>query len=490
MWVGALVALLVICYTVVVAAGFRSPLGYDESYNLQVPWYLAHTHRYATDGSLYTDYGVRDFDALISTGPTVLFPIGLAYMIVGSNLWVARALMSAWFVALAAASYVLGRRIGGHWAAYAAVLAVLAVNTGAEWPVAGSGWPNGYVAGPGDVLGEIPAAALLMWAAITMSDHRWRASGTLLGFAILTKVLAVIALPAFLLAAFISLRALPVQERLSRLAVLTGWLAAPLVGWQAIRLAWLGPDRYGERVFDFVNNMTTLGSGLAPDRFSIWDGRTMLLVHSTHLPALTGCLVLTGVGLLLSGRGRTATDHPPSARLATSALYGAAFTILGWWLLVSDTVVYRHVVIAILLAVPVGAAWLVREAVSRDATRWVAVTAICALGAQAVSHAATAREFPESLDSQVRASHFLAKKHPSDLRFVAWWMNPELRILGNVQSLPLRDKAGLLVIGPMQQNRQDPALLAKSLDLCDRSPRRVYGYVLCWVNRPVDGPKS
>lgn len=489
MWLGVLLALIVACYAVVVAAGFRSPLGYDESYNLQVPWFLVHSHRYATDGSLYTDYGVRDFDALISTGPTVLLPVGLAYMIVGSNLWVARALMSAWFLALAVASYVLGKRIGGPWAARAAVLALLAVNTRAEWPT-GSGWPNDYIAGPADVLGEIPAAALLMWAAIAMAGLRWRTSGALLGCAVLTKVLAAIVLPAFLLATFISLRALPVRERLFQLAAFTGWFAAPLVGWQAIRLAWLGPERFGERVVDFMNNMATLGSGLAPHRFSIWDVRTMLLVHSTHLPALTGCLVLTSVGLLLSGRGRSTADHSRSTRAATSALCGAAITILGWWLFVSDTVVYRHVVIAVLLAVPVGAAWLVRQAVSRDATRWIAAAAICALGAQAVSHAAAARDSPESLDSQVLASHFFAKKYPSSVRFVAWWMNPELRVLGDVQSLPLREEAGLLVIGPMQQNRQDPALLAKSLDLCDRPPSRVYGYVMCWVDRPVDGPKG
>lgn len=486
---GALVVLIATCYTVVVAAGFRFPLGYDESYNLQVPWYLAHSHQYATDGSLYTDHGVREFDALISTGPTVLLPIGLAYMFFGDNLWVARALMSAWFVALAIASFVLGRQVGGRWAGCAAVMALLAVNTRAEWP-AGSGWPNGYVAGPGDVLGEVPAAALLMWAALAMSSHRWRTSGTLLGLAVLTKVLTAIVLPAFLLAAFVSVVALPIRQRLSRLAVFTGWLAAPLVGWQAIRLAWLGPDRYGQRVVDFMDNMVALGSGLAPDRFSIWDVRAMLLVHSTHIPAITGCLALAGFALLLSGRERPVANHSPNTRSATIALCGAAVTILVWWLVISDTVVYRHVVIAVLLAVPVGASWLVREAASRDTTHWIAVVATCALGAQAVSHASTAFETPQALDSQVRASHFLAEKYPSEVRFVGWWMNPELRVLGGVRPVPLKDKAGLLVIGPMQQNRQDPALLAQTLDLCDRSPRRVNGYVLCWVDRPVDGPNG
>lgn len=161
----------------------------DEAFNLTVPVNLLAGLGYASDGAL-SGSTITLFDARISTGPTVLLPIA-AVLATGADLVIgARLVPLAYWVLLLAGLAVLGRRIGGRWAALLAVAVPLAFT-------ANSGFSP--IQGPADILGEIPAAALVVWALIVLPRRAWLA-GLLVGLAIQAKLIALLVLPAFAIA--------------------------------------------------------------------------------------------------------------------------------------------------------------------------------------------------------------------------------------------------------------------------------------------------
>ncbi|WP_175985682.1 hypothetical protein [Microbacterium tenebrionis] len=115
----------------------------------------------------------------------------------------ARLIPLAYWALLLVGLAVLGCRIGGRWAALAAVAVPLAFTTGAG---------NSPIQGPADLLGEIPAAALLVWALIVLPRRAWLA-GLLVGLAVQAKLIALLAMPAFAVALWVSAPGASVRER-------------------------------------------------------------------------------------------------------------------------------------------------------------------------------------------------------------------------------------------------------------------------------------
>src|SRR5690606_10736307 len=58
------------------------------------------------------------------------------------------------------------------------------------------------IQGPADLLGEIPAAALIVWALLVLPRRAWLA-GLFIGLAIQTKLIAILVLPAFAVALWV-----------------------------------------------------------------------------------------------------------------------------------------------------------------------------------------------------------------------------------------------------------------------------------------------
>ena len=187
-WLSA--AALVVCHVLV---AWQSLVVFrfweDEAFNVTVPLNLLDGLGYTSDGAL-SGSTLTPFDVRISTGPAVLLPI-TAVLATGIDLVIgARLVPLLYWVLLLIGLGVLGNRIAGRWAALLAVAVPLAYNTTVG---------VSPIQGPADVLGEIPSAALLVWALVVLPRRAWLA-GLLVGLAIQAKLIVLLALPAFAVA--------------------------------------------------------------------------------------------------------------------------------------------------------------------------------------------------------------------------------------------------------------------------------------------------
>lgn len=230
-WV--LVAVVVLAQLAVIAPEFFSTrLWEDEAFNLTVPLNLLAGHGYASNGLLSTGQ-LAPFDVRISTGPVVLLPVA-GVLATGIDPVVGGRLVSAvFYLGLLVALWLLGRRLAGRWGALFAVLVPVALNTN-QLP--------SPVQGPIDVLGEIPAAALIAWSFV-LARHRPWLGGLILGLAIQTKFIGLLAAPTLLVYVWFVVAGQPWRERLRRCVWFTVWAAAPTaVYWLAVlvSLGWAG----------------------------------------------------------------------------------------------------------------------------------------------------------------------------------------------------------------------------------------------------------
>ncbi len=144
-----------------------SGLDVDEAYNLQVSWHLWYERSYATAHGW--------FDPYISTGPTVLIP---AALFIPLHPLAARLVTIAYLVAL---TYVVQRWYTGSY-----VRTLLWF--GSLWVL-----PHGqlYLT---HVLGEIPGLFFVLAGFVAISKTRYGLGGVLLGLAVVTKQIYVLAL--------------------------------------------------------------------------------------------------------------------------------------------------------------------------------------------------------------------------------------------------------------------------------------------------------
>ncbi|MGN7861667.1 hypothetical protein ACTJI8_13895 [Microbacterium sp. 22303] len=213
----------------------------DEAFNLTVPRNLLAGLGYTSDGTL-SGSTLTPFDPRISTGPVVLLPVAGVLAFGVDPVIGARLVPLAYWMLLLAGLGVLGRCIAGRFGALIAVALPLAFNT------ADSVSP---IQGPADLLGEIAAAALIVWALIVLPRRAWLA-GLLLGLAVQAKLIALLALPAFAVALFLLTPAAPFWPRLvaalRRSVVPLVFVATPTVLMELIALASMGFTGYVRHV--------------------------------------------------------------------------------------------------------------------------------------------------------------------------------------------------------------------------------------------------
>ncbi|GAB6859037.1 hypothetical protein [Microbacterium xylanilyticum] len=174
----------------------------DEAFNLTVSRNLVAGLGYTSDGAL-SGSTLTPFDPRISTGPVVLLPVAGVLALGADPVIGARLVPLAYWVLLLIGCAVLGRRLAGRPGALVAAALPLAFNT------ADSVSP---IQGPADLLGEIAAAALLVWALIVLPRRAWLA-GLLFGLAVQAKLIALLALPAFAVALFLLTPVAPFRQR-------------------------------------------------------------------------------------------------------------------------------------------------------------------------------------------------------------------------------------------------------------------------------------
>ncbi|MDQ0613808.1 hypothetical protein QF046_001449 [Microbacterium sp. W4I4] len=331
-----LAAALLVCHVIVIQHSLGARFWEDEAFNLTVPRNLLAGLGYASDGAL-SGSTLTLFDPRISTGPTVLLPV-TAVLAFGADAVIgARMIPLAFWIALIAGLIVLGRRTAGRWAALLAASVPLAFNgLGSVSPIQG----------PTDLLGEVPAAALLVWALVVLPRRAWLA-GLLVGLAVQAKLIALLALPGFAVAL---------------------WVLAPGHGWQRIvqtlKRSWLplvlagvptllvevaaflsmGSAKFVEHLRGLAHFVRGGGQHVQPTTV---PQKLETLAGAWFVPSWVGiatavlCVLLI-VGGLLAVRGRaTDADRLAVMLIAVSAVGALAF--VGWWSTAAHTPLWvRH----------------------------------------------------------------------------------------------------------------------------------------------------
>ena len=343
----------------------------DEAFNLTVPRNLVAGLGYTSDGTL-SGSTLTPFDPRISTGPVVLLPVAGVLMLGVDPVIGARLVPLAYWVLLLVGCAVLGRRLAGRSGALIAVALPLAFNT------ADSVSP---IQGPADLLGEIPAAALIVWALIVLPRRGWLA-GLLLGLAVQAKLIALLALPAFAVALFLLTPPAPFGRRLvatlRRSLVPLVLVATPTLLIELTALVSLGVAGYRTHLRELLGFVRSGGQAGPPTTI---PQKLSLLSDSWFLPSwlVMTALLLSVIAVLwaavpaplhtFSGHDTTNDvalrrrwwDRDPHV-LALG--FGSAIGLLafvGWWAQASQLPLWvRHPAVGVYAFAPLLAAVVVR----------------------------------------------------------------------------------------------------------------------------------
>ncbi|SJN40797.1 hypothetical protein FM104_11080 [Microbacterium esteraromaticum] len=360
-----LAAGLLACHLVVIVHGFGARFWEDEAFNLTVPLNFLAGLGYSSDGALSGSV-ITPFDPRISTGPTVLVPV-IGVLALGADPVIgARLVPVAFWAVLIVGLVLLGIRTAGRWVGLVAAAVPLCFNgLGSVSPIQG----------PADLLGEIPAAALLVWAVIVLRGRPWLA-GLLVGLAVQAKLIALLALPAFAVALWL-LTPGRARERIVGLWK-RSWLPLILVGvptllFELAALLSMGMNGYIEHLRGMVHFVRGGGQHVAPTSVS---QKLETLAGAWFVPAWVAvvtvivCLSLAVAGLVVS-RGATAVEADARARallLAATAAVGA-LAFVGWWATASQLPLWvRHPAVGVLAFLPmlvIAAIWGARVLIDR-----------------------------------------------------------------------------------------------------------------------------
>lgn len=363
----------------------------DEAFNLTVPRNLLAGLGYASDGAL-SGSTITLFDARISTGPAVLLPVA-AVLTTGIDPVIgARLIPLAYWMLLLAGLWVIGRRIGGRWAGLAAVAVPLAFTTSAT---------VSPIQGPADLLGEIPSAALLVWALVVLPRRTWLA-GLLVGLAVQAKLIALLALPAFAVALFLLAPGsgwARVRAWVRRSWVPLLFLALPTFLMEVAALVTFG---FG----GFIDHLRALlgfvRSGGQPGEPTTAVQKITTLAESWSLPVWAAVAVAVVSMILIVGGLRVARGSSSVAVLYVSTAAVGAVAFVGWWATASHLPLWvRHPAPGVFAFFPIlaaGAVWGAQRMLREQRLRVISVVAVgvvvVGLGAGAAVHAVAATQPP------------------------------------------------------------------------------------------------
>jgi 4-amino-4-deoxy-L-arabinose transferase-like glycosyltransferase len=335
----ALLIVVAVAAVVALATIFERGLWEDEAFNLTVPINLVAGLGYSSDGTLSGSL-VTAFDPRISTGPIVLLPIAAGVLAGVDPVIAGRLVAAVFFAALVAVTALLGRRLGGPWGAVAAV-AMLAVFDGSQ--------SLSPIHAPTDILGEMPAAALLAGAALVL-PRRPRTAAVLIGLAALAKTIALLAAPALFVVLFIVASDAAIVRRIVRAAAATALAAVPVVAWEVIIFISLGPTGYIDHLRLSVAFIRTGGqqgyetslADKAEVLFSSWHGPWQLAVFVTLL--LIGIVVAVTVARIRrDGRSGLRAFARNDVVLVLLFTVLGLLAFLGWWMTARHTPAWvRH----------------------------------------------------------------------------------------------------------------------------------------------------
>lgn len=436
----------VAAYLVLLVKQLGYGLEFDESSMLDVVRSLARGEGYG-GGGLWQG---QEFGAGVTTGPVLLVPAAVAWMVTDGSLAAVRVVPILFFLGYLAGAWMLFYRWAGRWPALAAVAAPLLL------PVLSPDLANRSLM-PGRLVGELAALTCLTWAAYLLTRHRPLWAGLVAGLSIQTKFIFVVPVVVLLI-----------------LWVFTQWVArrdglggitwryvvgaaAPTVAFELVKLVRLGPAGYMENVerfqsFSNQQEQTMLGTW----RWLVPKSESLAELLSGPMVGF-GVVALAGLGFWLitlrvrerGEPGRRRTTASLDALMGIGCLTVAATAYLAWWFLRSTQLSVRPAVPAVLVLLGVACAVsvvLVLDALATSEGRLRAVAlmvVVMVVGTLVLSIAyqgiklARDNSGAELLANQRAAAAVLLESTPALPQ--TYWFSPEFGILTD---LPFERESG------------------------------------------------
>ncbi len=358
---------------------------YDDAFIASVAKNTARGYGYST-----SYHEIDPFDPEVSTGPSIIFPTALLIRVVGNRYWVPNltitaAIWTALLLLIAQVHRRLPKTQAYVWTGL--VAAGLLIFTTGEF----------------GLLGEVPAVCLIgscfIWLSDPGEDDRVKGmlAGLALGLAIQAKLIALFVVPAAALfqaaAALGRGRSSRLHLRWTRLAWCLAGLAMPLAAWQAYQVIGAGSLAgwadvqlrelgflAGPRSLSGVGQVRLAASAIGVVKVNVARNAVALSMYAGGwwrlLPALCG-LGIAAVMLFRSPRASLQT------RRLACLLSSAVLVHLSWWLAISPTGWYRHLLPGIMYGLLLTAV-LVSEATRLSFRFGAIVTASCAVTAALV----------------------------------------------------------------------------------------------------------
>ena len=423
-------SLITICSVLIILSVF-TPLGYDESYNLQVSSNIASYGDYATNGSLFE--GVpKLFDPLISTGPTLLVPLALLFAIDTAPILQYRLIcllitilffVLVWKIINTSVKNRNTKNVYFKLATFTFISAII-ISLSSQ---------NIFATAVGEPL----ALCFFIIACLFINNDRYAYAGTAIGLAILTKTVFLLSVPVFIL---ILLK--KYKKSLRNILPILLALLLPLIIFEFYRFYSfdfnLGLYKLNlKEALEFFKAGGSGATGSAGISQILFDK----ILSITHLNATTTSLffVVPFVAIITWTlyevydifRRITFTNNLDFIKNNNSLLLigGTVVIWIGWWVIISDRAYGRHALPGIILLLVLLAVLFISKYRS---TRYInTLTGSLVLASIAIFTAVILNtiKLPQPLSMQLadieRIEYIFKNKK---LYHYGWWQNPEIQL--------------------------------------------------------------
>lgn len=313
---------------------YYSTLSFDGAMNFQVSKNLFSFGEYATNYN-----GITVFDHTIQTGSPLLFPVAIVFFIFGINIFTAQIPSVIYLLLLTVTIYYVSSKLANNWISLITLLVFLQTPFLLEFAV------NGY--------GEIPTLFFILLGTyffykLERSDitNKNRISifiGILFGLAYLTKTIALIAVPSFLIVFLLDVLLLKKNEIRYYILISISFFV-PVILFEIYKFLSLGYYNYvswWSVELSHIFSQSGVTSGFQ-DSIGIFDKLTthfLLLSGFLDLPP-TWLLIFLIVPYILIATKVTIDfliNKLNNISISILFLSGISSTYLIWWLLVTPT---------------------------------------------------------------------------------------------------------------------------------------------------------
>lgn len=437
------------------------PIDYDEAYNLQVADTLSKGGGYASYGALRGAKWL--FDPYITTGPTVLLPMALIWFLSSENIWLAHIFMLSFFLAYLISLYGLFKfENDSKLPSIVAIAIALCLSIT-----------------PGMVLGEVPGAAMIIFAAWAATKDRTFIVGIMIGLAIQTKLVYGFAGLAMALTCLITL-IVARNNRLNKKIFLLIFLAIlPTFLFELYRLY-----SFNGILSAYVNSLMEMRLFLQSQSIQSQVSWQNGVAISTKLKGLYTFLPLGGwisIGVLftyslwttalslwhhLRKQHDNINTETNNLNVVVVGLILSGCTVLAAWLFFSKQTSDRQAIPFLLLTLPALGGWGTynyRKLRGLFSNRWLAnflkITLFLSTSLLALILSAkiigTVRKFPLlaiSQKEQYTVADLVKHSKTGSIFVEGWWQNPEFLLLSKIKGLPIRTptQSQLLIVQDYQ----------------------------------------